>query len=286
MVWFITFIDDAKAQHIKERARKDEDFCLIIASLIFPRVAILRNDIVKFITPKTDDYFKLTGYSSTKKDNRERVEKALQDYHFIFPVVWKKAAAAADGAADDAANPKLEIKFQANRPFYSGPIIDTINEKFFSKPRCLGRKYKKLFKGPDSHPNEFEPQIPWWPLSLSTFEPDYTAGQVAVTLTPAGTPKHALKQQRRRRTSTPGAPQTVPCSRVSIYSLVPGNGTVFSVLGAFIASILSGNMIVCTMNVPMVYRGQRSKSRQATKQNFRKMLKNDAHLPHLGIPPG
>ncbi|KAK6972051.1 hypothetical protein R3P38DRAFT_2812805 [Favolaschia claudopus] len=33
MVWFITFIDDAKAQHIKERARKDEDFCLIIASL-------------------------------------------------------------------------------------------------------------------------------------------------------------------------------------------------------------------------------------------------------------
>ncbi|KAK7034317.1 hypothetical protein R3P38DRAFT_2772391 [Favolaschia claudopus] len=37
-------------------------------------------------------------------------------------------------------------------------------------------------------------QIPWWPLSLSTFEPDYTAGQVAVTLTPAGTPKHALKQ--------------------------------------------------------------------------------------------
>ncbi|KAK6992411.1 hypothetical protein R3P38DRAFT_3373042 [Favolaschia claudopus] len=96
------------AQHIKERARIDEDFCLIIASLIFPRVAILRNDIVKFITPKTDDYFKLTGYSSTKKDNRERVEKALQDYHFIFPVVWKKAAAAADGAADDAANPKLE----------------------------------------------------------------------------------------------------------------------------------------------------------------------------------
>ncbi|KAK7036844.1 hypothetical protein R3P38DRAFT_2516769, partial [Favolaschia claudopus] len=108
------------------------------------------------ITPKTDDYFKLTGYSSTKKDNRERVEKALQDYHFIFPVVWKKAAAAADGAADDAANPKLEIKFQANLPFHSGPIIDTINEKFFSKPRCLGRKYKKLFKGPDSHPNEFE----------------------------------------------------------------------------------------------------------------------------------
>ncbi|KAK7059412.1 hypothetical protein R3P38DRAFT_2758852 [Favolaschia claudopus] len=34
MVWFITFIDDAKAQHIKERARKDEDFCLIIASLL------------------------------------------------------------------------------------------------------------------------------------------------------------------------------------------------------------------------------------------------------------
>ncbi|KAK6972250.1 hypothetical protein R3P38DRAFT_2584750, partial [Favolaschia claudopus] len=108
------------------------------------------------ITPETDDYFKLTGSSSTKKDNRERVEKGLQDYHFIFPVVWKKAAAAADGAADDAANPKLEIKFQANLPFHSGPIIDTINEKFFSKPRCLGRKYKKLFKGPDSHPNEFE----------------------------------------------------------------------------------------------------------------------------------
>ncbi|KAK7015783.1 hypothetical protein R3P38DRAFT_3570414 [Favolaschia claudopus] len=179
----------------KERARKDEDFCLIIASLIFPRVAILRNDIVKFITPKTDDYFKLTGYSSTKKDNRERVEKALQDYHFIFPVVWKKAAAAADGAADDAANPKLEIKFQANLPFYSGPIIDTINEKFFSKPRCLGRKYKKLFKGPDSHPNEFE--LPDTMVALVAVYPDYTAGQVAVTLTPAGTPNDDEEQAHR-----------------------------------------------------------------------------------------
>ncbi|KAK7014678.1 hypothetical protein R3P38DRAFT_3205637 [Favolaschia claudopus] len=190
-----------EAQHIKERARIDKDFCLTIASLIFPRVAILRNDIVKFITPKTDDYFKLTGYSSTKKDNRERVEKALQDYHFIFPVVWKKAAAAADGASGDAANPKLE----ANPPFHSGPIIDTINEKFFSKPRCLGRKYKKLFKGPDSHPNEFE--LPDTMVALVAVYPDYMAGQVAVTLTPAGTPKHALKQRTTTKNKHTGADQ-------------------------------------------------------------------------------
>ncbi|KAK6991631.1 hypothetical protein R3P38DRAFT_2803672 [Favolaschia claudopus] len=166
-----------EAQHIKERARIDEDFCLIIASLIFPRVAILHGRL-----------FQLTGYSSTKKDNRERVEKALQDYHFIFPVVWKKAAAAADGAADDAANPKLEIKFQANLPFHSGPIIDTINEKFFSKPRCSVASTRSFSKGLTAIQMNLNSQIPW-------FEPDYTAGQVAVTLTPAGTPKHALKQR-------------------------------------------------------------------------------------------
>ncbi|KAJ7463805.1 hypothetical protein B0H11DRAFT_80824 [Mycena galericulata] len=171
---------DRGATDIKRRVRKDISFSQALADLICARIGILRNTIKKITLAKVPVYYQLTSEGVRSSDVRERVAEALHNQRYIFPITWrpvKQPELPADTPPDAAptdvpgATPtnvptgpsaapkrvKLEMKFKVNLPFHASPIVDIMQEVFFSGNKSLGHKHKQLFTSPNKDlPKELE----------------------------------------------------------------------------------------------------------------------------------
>ncbi|KAJ7483086.1 hypothetical protein B0H11DRAFT_2417302 [Mycena galericulata] len=140
----------------------------------------LETTIKKITLAKVPVYYQLTSEGVRSSDIRERVAEALHNQRYIFPITWrpvKQPELPADTAPDAAptnvpdATPtnvptgpsvapkrvKLEMKFKVNLPFHASPIVDIMQEVFFSGNKSLGRKHKQLFTSPNKDlPKELE----------------------------------------------------------------------------------------------------------------------------------
>lgn len=66
---------------------------IVPVSQIFPRVSMLRTEVNKLISGKTDNYYQLSTSGLARSEVCDRVDKLLTDQHYIFPVVWQNTPA-------------------------------------------------------------------------------------------------------------------------------------------------------------------------------------------------
>ncbi|KAJ7073208.1 hypothetical protein C8F01DRAFT_1106475 [Mycena amicta] len=144
---------------LKNRIKTDDNFCRLLADLVLARVSILRNQVKSSMTTKVAGYLQLGAAGVKPVHVRSRISAARRDQAYIFPILFQAAIRTEPdvgdaGESDDPEPPAM--KFKTDLPFHAPPIIEVLQQVFFSK-KGIGRKYQDRFKSYNAkYPNELE----------------------------------------------------------------------------------------------------------------------------------
>ncbi|KAF7318623.1 hypothetical protein HMN09_00373500 [Mycena chlorophos] len=112
------------------------------------------------MVPKLASYFQFTAVGTTPAHIRIRVKTALKDQSYLFPVTFSPAPPSVDG--DSVGDTRMQ--FATDKPLHAAPIVEVIQEVFFS-PKGFGKKFSSLFRSyNDKYPSE--PELPTPLLAL------------------------------------------------------------------------------------------------------------------------